>query len=221
MSVLYIILAISFSLFYYHFYKDLFTPHIIFLSSWLLTCSFSCIDFGTYMRPWCEEMYLVTLVSAFSYWLGTLAFLPSKPILKRMYVSRTTLSSSFDAFLTLIFIVCILCFGIEWYLGGMQSLFTVDFSSDVKSQLSESAIPGVHYGTLLLPFVALYAIYASFNSDGIFSDIIVPENTVFALGDNRNSSVDCRVFGCIPLEKIEGTVAIRFWPINEFGKVEN
>ena len=56
---------------------------------------------------------------------------------------------------------------------------------------------------------------------GIFSDIIVPENTVFALGDNRNSSVDCRFFGCIPLDKIEGKVWVRFWPLNEFGKVED
>lgn len=56
--------------------------------------------------------------------------------------------------------------------------------------------------------------------EGIFYDIIVPENTVFAMGDNRNSSVDCRAFGCIPLERIEGKVLIRFWPLNEFGKVE-
>ena len=56
--------------------------------------------------------------------------------------------------------------------------------------------------------------------EGIFSDIIVPENTVFAMGDNRNSRVDCRVFGCIPLDKIEGEVVIRFWPLNEFGFVD-
>lgn len=58
-------------------------------------------------------------------------------------------------------------------------------------------------------------------ADGMFADIIVPENTVFAMGDNRNSSVDCRAFGCIPLDKIEGKVLIRFWPLNEFGKVED
>lgn len=57
------------------------------------------------------------------------------------------------------------------------------------------------------------------DSDGIFADIIVPEGTVFAMGDNRNSSVDCRAFGCIPLEKIEGKVLFRFWPLNEFGGV--
>ena len=53
-----------------------------------------------------------------------------------------------------------------------------------------------------------------------FTDFTVPENYVFALGDNRTGSTDCRAFGCIPLEKIEGTVAFRFWPFSEFGGVE-
>ncbi len=52
-----------------------------------------------------------------------------------------------------------------------------------------------------------------------FDDFIVPENTVFAMGDNRNSSTDCRAFGCIPLEQIESTVAIRIWPLNKWGEV--
>lgn len=56
--------------------------------------------------------------------------------------------------------------------------------------------------------------------EGIFTDIIVPQDTVFAMGDNRNSSVDCRSFGCIPLDKIEGEVKLRFWPLNQFGFVD-
>ena len=55
---------------------------------------------------------------------------------------------------------------------------------------------------------------------GLLSDFVVPENCVFAMGDNRDHSTDCREFGCIPLDKIEGTVWIRFWPLNLFGKVE-
>ena len=53
-----------------------------------------------------------------------------------------------------------------------------------------------------------------------FDDFIVPENCVFAMGDNRNHSTDCRSFGCIPLEKIESTVAIRIWPLDKWGEVE-
>ena len=53
-----------------------------------------------------------------------------------------------------------------------------------------------------------------------FDDFVVPENCVFAMGDNRNHSTDCRTFGCIPLEKIESTVALRIWPLDKWGKVE-
>ena len=53
-----------------------------------------------------------------------------------------------------------------------------------------------------------------------FTDIIVPENCVFAMGDNRADSMDCREFGCIPLEKIESKVVLRFYPLNKFGKVK-
>lgn len=53
-----------------------------------------------------------------------------------------------------------------------------------------------------------------------FTDFTVPENCIFAMGDNRAHSTDCREFGCIPLEKIESKVWIRFWPLNQFGKID-
>lgn len=56
--------------------------------------------------------------------------------------------------------------------------------------------------------------------DTYFTNFTVPENTVFALGDNRTGSTDSRSFGCIPLKKIEGKVLFRFWPLSKFGGVE-
>lgn len=54
----------------------------------------------------------------------------------------------------------------------------------------------------------------------IFNDFIVPDGYVFAMGDNRTKSTDCRDFGCIPADKIEGIVIFRFWPFNVFGKIK-
>lgn len=55
---------------------------------------------------------------------------------------------------------------------------------------------------------------------GEFCDIIVPEGHVFVMGDNRGGSSDSREFGCIPLEKIEGRVSTRIWPLSAFGKID-
>lgn len=55
---------------------------------------------------------------------------------------------------------------------------------------------------------------------GEYYDLVVPEGYVFVMGDNRTGSTDSRVFGCIPLSKVEGRVKYRIWPLNKFGKID-
>lgn len=56
---------------------------------------------------------------------------------------------------------------------------------------------------------------------GDFYDVVVPEGYIFVMGDNRSGSSDSRKFGCIPLEKVEGRVTTRIWPLSEFGKIDD
>ena len=92
------------------------------------------------------------------------------------------------------------------------------------------ALPGEHVeikdgvvyinGVILQEDYLRDGIVTDMEKGGVYDDFIVPENSVFALGDNRPNSTDCRIFGCVPLEKIESTLSFRFWPLNVFGKVE-
>ena len=56
--------------------------------------------------------------------------------------------------------------------------------------------------------------------NGAYINIIVPENTIFAMGDNRLQSMDSRYFGAIPISKIDGYVLSRIWPLNKIGKLK-
>ena len=51
---------------------------------------------------------------------------------------------------------------------------------------------------------------------GDASPLLVPEGSVYVLGDNRSEMYDSRMeeVGCIPLDRIEGIVRIRLFPLN-------
>lgn len=49
---------------------------------------------------------------------------------------------------------------------------------------------------------------------------VVPPESYFVLGDNRQVSKDSRMFGFVPADEIEGTSSLRIWPFDRIGFLE-
>ena len=48
---------------------------------------------------------------------------------------------------------------------------------------------------------------------------IVPEKSLWVMGDNRNNSMDSHIWGFLPYEKVIGKAIFRYWPLNNFGPI--
>jgi signal peptidase I len=55
-------------------------------------------------------------------------------------------------------------------------------------------------------------------TDGYWHGII-PNDSVFVMGDNRFASDDSRDFGPVPLDSLEGEVMLRYYPLSRFGRL--
>ncbi len=56
--------------------------------------------------------------------------------------------------------------------------------------------------------------------EGRYFEFTVPEGELFLMGDHRNNSEDSRRLGTIDEDAIIGKVILRFYPFDQFGKVE-
>ena len=49
--------------------------------------------------------------------------------------------------------------------------------------------------------------------------ILVPDNTLFVMGDNEAHSYDSRIFGPVPSSKVVGKALMIFWPVSDAKKL--
>jgi len=63
----------------------------------------------------------------------------------------------------------------------------------------------------------LYEPYVVDKSKADFGPIVVPVDSVFVMGDNRNNSDDSRMWGFLPTKNITGRSLFRYWPMDQFG----
>lgn len=48
-------------------------------------------------------------------------------------------------------------------------------------------------------------------------DMLIPENKIFVMGDNRNNSLDSRELGLVDFETVVGKAFLRLYPFDKFG----
>jgi signal peptidase I len=86
-------------------------------------------------------------------------------------------------------------------------------------------LPGDHVsildGTLYLNNHAIDEPYLAEKASGNFAELVVPEGSVFVMGDNRNHSEDSRVWGFLSIDAIIGKAIFRYFPFDMIGVVQH
>lgn len=62
--------------------------------------------------------------------------------------------------------------------------------------------------------------YVKFHDSYSMDPLQIPEDSYFAMGDNRPNSADSRFWGFVPKKNIRGPVFFRYWPLNRLGMVD-
>jgi signal peptidase I len=99
-------------------------------------------------------------------------------------------------------------------------LTTVD-SSGVPWIKRVIGLPGdkveIKDGKVLINDQALTESYEMEKPNYTYGPLVIPKDSYFVLGDNRNDSLDSHYWGVLPAKNIVGRALFRYWPLEHFG----
>lgn len=115
-----------------------------------------------------------------------------------------------------------------------QDIIVFEPTDDTKAEVHQDddmlkrviGLPGdiveIQNGTLYINGNAIEEPYIAEQMNYDYGPIVVPEDSVFVLGDNRNESFDSHAWSnpYVPMENVKGKAFWIYWPKENFGKLE-
>lgn len=109
---------------------------------------------------------------------------------------------------------------------GDVVVITPPAGANIEGQIISRVIglPGerlsVHDGKVFINGKALKESYISEKPSYTYLEVIIPPDSYFVMGDNRDRSNDSHIWGFLPKDNISSRILLRYWPLNSIGRLE-
>ena len=104
-----------------------------------------------------------------------------------------------------------------------NQLIKAGYDADTALIKRVIGVPGdkveVKEGNLYLNDIAQSNYISDSNINYSTGPFVVPEKSLWVMGDNRNNSMDSHIWGFLPYKNVIGKAIFRYWPLNNIGPI--